>query len=173
MNFKKLAILAGFVAATSAAYAAVTFDASTGTGFVGKGDVQLAFGWNNAALQKNASAVTFGYEAKDTYDAECYWETTTGKGTIIVHDINVPKHVDVNSTVNGDPRQLKGQTQFTGYILKGFGSVTPTGTAPLVGDACPGGNPGTVINVTLVSSTGYLSAIYNGVTVALPITPVL
>jgi len=26
--------------------AAVTFDASNGTGFVGKGDVQLAFGWN-------------------------------------------------------------------------------------------------------------------------------
>lgn len=43
----------------ASALAAVTFDASTGTGFVGKGDVQLAFGWNNKQLQANAAGVTF------------------------------------------------------------------------------------------------------------------
>jgi len=32
---------------------------SSGTGFVGKGDVQTAMGWNNAQLQKSAEALTF------------------------------------------------------------------------------------------------------------------
>ena len=41
------------------ASAAVTFDSDTGVGFVGKGDVQLAFGWNNTQLQKNAPGVAF------------------------------------------------------------------------------------------------------------------
>ncbi len=47
------------VIAAAPATASVSFDSSTGTGFVGKGDVQTALGWNNAALQKNASSLTF------------------------------------------------------------------------------------------------------------------
>lgn len=38
---------------------AVTFDPATGLGFVGKGDVQLVFGWNNKQLQDNAALVDF------------------------------------------------------------------------------------------------------------------
>ncbi|MEV7181816.1 hypothetical protein, partial [Kitasatospora sp. NPDC093679] len=38
------------------ASAAAGFDAATGTGFVGKGDVQTALGYNNAALQKAVDA---------------------------------------------------------------------------------------------------------------------
>jgi hypothetical protein len=34
----------------------VTFNETNGTGFVGKGDVQVAFGWNNKQLQTNATA---------------------------------------------------------------------------------------------------------------------
>ena len=41
------------------AYAAVTFDPTTGQGFVGKGDVQYTFDWNNAQLQANADDVGF------------------------------------------------------------------------------------------------------------------
>lgn len=40
-----------------AANAAVQFDPVSGTGFVGKGDVQTFFGWNNQQLQKNADKV--------------------------------------------------------------------------------------------------------------------
>jgi len=36
----------------------VSYFPETG-GFVGKGDVQTALGWNNAQLQTNASAVKF------------------------------------------------------------------------------------------------------------------
>jgi len=35
------------------ALASVTFDSTTGKGFVGKGDVQTVLGYNNAALRPN------------------------------------------------------------------------------------------------------------------------
>src|SRR3954469_11148165 len=44
---------------------AYTMDAA-GKGFVGKGEVQSAFGWNNAAAQKNQSGVTFKAEQPTT-----------------------------------------------------------------------------------------------------------
>lgn len=53
---KTLVALAAATLAT-VAIAAVTFDPVTGTGFVGKGDVQTAFGWNNQQLQQNADGV--------------------------------------------------------------------------------------------------------------------
>jgi hypothetical protein len=67
MKLRTIAALVIAVAAplafSSPATATVTFDAGTGTGFVGKGDVQLALGWNNKQLQDNASGVSFTYEA--------------------------------------------------------------------------------------------------------------
>jgi hypothetical protein len=36
---------------------------------VGKGDVQLAFGWNNAQAQQNAQALSFTYNTAETYTA--------------------------------------------------------------------------------------------------------
>src|ERR671919_607566 len=59
---KTIALVAGAVAALTiagAATAAVIFNPDDGTGFVGKGDVQLVYGWNNKALQDNAGAVQF------------------------------------------------------------------------------------------------------------------
>ena len=53
------AALATLALTIPAAHAAVTFDLATGTGFVGKGDVQTALGYNNAQLQKNASTLVF------------------------------------------------------------------------------------------------------------------
>jgi len=38
----------------------------------------------------------------------------------------------VNSTVDADPRQVKGQKQFTGFNLAGFLSSTTVGTVPVV-----------------------------------------
>ena len=62
MKMKQVVAAAGLIAATSLASAAVILNAD-GTGFVGKGDVQLAFNWNNATLQKNAVDVRFSYSA--------------------------------------------------------------------------------------------------------------
>lgn len=145
-------ILMGTIAAAAAtvALATVTFNFSTGVGFVGKGDVQTAFGWNNAVAQNNALALSFAYKANDVYDVECYWTTTTGSGKIIVHDITIPKHRNINDTVAYDARSNK---QINGFNLTGFnGGVINDKPIPQVGDSCPGGNPGTVIAVTLISS---------------------
>lgn len=170
MKLNRIVVSAALIAVASTAYAAVNFDGSTGTGFVGKGDVQLAFGWNNAALQKNAGGVTFTYDVKDTYDVECYWETETGNGKIIVHDVTIPKQVKINSTVAFDARV---KNQITGFNLTGFGAITTTGTVPAVGDACPGNNPGLVTGATLTGSTGGLYVNYGGIAVAMPNTPLV
>jgi hypothetical protein len=53
------AALATLALTIPAANAAVTFDPATGTGFVGKGDVQSALGYNNTQLQKNANSLVF------------------------------------------------------------------------------------------------------------------
>ena len=162
-----LALIAMLVAA-GAVFAAVTFNSSTGTGFVGKGDVQLAFGWNNAKLQSNASGVSFTYNAKDTYDVTCEWDTETGHGTVH-HDITVPRHTGVNSTIAYDARV---RNQITGFNLTGFGATVTDGTVPVVGGACPGNSDIAIITaVTLTGSTGGLYVNYGGTSVLLPITP--
>ena len=70
---KTFMLLVGIVAALAlagVAAASVTFDPTcpytpsngTGTcGFVGKGDVQLALGYNNSQMQKNAGSLLFTY----------------------------------------------------------------------------------------------------------------
>ena len=53
------ATVATLALGATAASASVNVDPATGSGFIGKGDVQLAYGWNNATLQTNASSVGF------------------------------------------------------------------------------------------------------------------
>jgi len=169
---KKILLAAAAATAfmSTAAVAIVTFDAESGTGFVGKGDVQLAFGWNNQRLQQNAGGVTFTYQAQDTYDVECYWETTTGNGRIVIHDIIVPRHVSVNASIAYEARKnsngLNGP--ITGFNLNGFGSIVSQGTVPEVGGSCPGQSQvATIIAVTETGSTGGLYVNYNGNSVLL------
>jgi len=162
---RKFAIAAAVAAATisSAAMALVTFDSTTGAGFVGKGDVQLAFGWNNAAAQRNAGAVTFQYESSNEYETVCVW--TTGNRNPTVHRNTNTRSTSVSSTVAAD---LKKTGQYTGYYLTGFGATTTTGEVPYVGGPCPGfeGNGKTVESVTDLGGTGGgLFVTYNGVSV--------
>ena len=65
-------LVAGIVAAvglSGIAAASVTFDPSSGSGFVGKGDVQIALGLNNAQLQdavkKNSLSFTYSQPATE------------------------------------------------------------------------------------------------------------
>jgi hypothetical protein len=169
-----LAAGAALAVISTAAMASVSFDYSTGTGFVGKGDVQLAFGWNNKAAQDNAKNVTFAVDAQDTYDVTCEWETVTGgpHSQTIFHDVTIPRHVKVNASVSYDAR-LKNQ--YTGYILNGYGTSTTVGSVPVVGASCPMAHATAVITeVALTSSNGGgLSVTWNGTTVPLPNTPVI
>ena len=52
------ALVGGVALASAGPASAYTMDAA-GQGFVGKGEVQSAFGWNNAKMQANQNGVTF------------------------------------------------------------------------------------------------------------------
>src|SRR5262245_53131892 len=73
------------IATGTLASAGVTVDA-TGHGFVGKGDIQSAMGWNNDALQRNAATLSFTIKQPAsqalTQDAtQTATETATQTGT--------------------------------------------------------------------------------------------
>lgn len=155
-------ILAAALAATAtAALATVTFDPATGLGFVGKGDVQTAFAYNNATMQAQANNVVFTYTAStDTeYGVVCEWDTGTRK---IVHHVQTTRKSIGASTVADVLKQNRNNPQgnLTGYNLKGYGVVTVTtdgdGKAPpKVGDGCPGNSGlGAVTGVEVLSVTG-------------------
>jgi hypothetical protein len=172
MKLRNLAFAVCAFAAASAAYATVTFDGATGTGFVGKGDVQLVLGWNNAALQQNASQLTFSYQVQDKYDATCSWTTTTGSGKVIYHDVTVKKTVKVNDTVQYDARTHK---QVDGFMLTGFGTVSQNIDPPVDGGGClgEGGQQGVWSDVIKTSTSGGLYVTFNGSDYLLPITTTL
>lgn len=160
-------LIAGAVAAAAlatTAYAAVIFDGISGTGFVGKGDVQLAFGWNNAQLQSNAPGVTFSYQSQKTYDVTCEWDT--GTRNVVHHLITIPRKQNINSAVAYDART---RNQITGFTLTGFGDTTVTGPdVPAVGESCPGNQPGEVTAVIEVGgAAGQLFVNYGGTSVLL------
>lgn len=155
----------GCAAASVVAYAAVTFNPSTGIGFVGKGDLQTPWGWNNSKLQTCGAGVRFYYhtEQSATYSAVC--EFTTGEGTrgakthLVTHKID--RVNSVNNTVNYDTRK-NSQGAITGFNLTGLGAastVVATGEVPVVGGPCPGnqGHDGVWTSVELLSSTAATS----------------
>ncbi len=124
--------LAGIVAYSAAMAAAVSFDAATGAGFVGKGDVQDAFGWNNAALQANASGVTFTFESDAQYAQSCMKDNAR---QTIYKDFK--KTVAIDAAVTVEARR-NSQGAVTGFVLSGFGGDATDGSIP--DDICNPGN---------------------------------
>jgi hypothetical protein len=183
---KRTAVVVTFILLFSAVavFAWITFDPSTGTGFVGKGDVQLAYGWNNAQLQKNALDVKFSFDSLETYQAVCEWYTGPDANRK-QHDVTHTRSTGIVGGLDGDPRQVKGQKQFTGFILKGYsGGVTEGGgVVPVVGQPCQGGGldnatntdktAGIWVSVEQTGASGGLTATWNGIshTLSNPIVP--
>jgi hypothetical protein len=137
-------------------FAAVEFDTETGMGFIGKGDVQLALGWNNKKMQDNATALDFTYVATQNYSAVCnYWTGPTHNRK----EHNVPRTTisDISAVVGYDGRSNK-KGDITGFFLGGF-----TGVPIVIGDAvpvengpCSGGDGGYWSDVQETDSTGGL-----------------
>jgi hypothetical protein len=118
------------------ALASVTFDVNSGVGFVGKGDVQTAFGWNNQKLQAEAQNLTFGTRQRVDYEFECErriikitQERTNNILTIVRYDARTHKQVD-------------------GFNLTGYGASITVGP-PIV---CP--DPFTMVPGSLTSTPG-------------------
>ena len=150
------------------AYAAVTFDPATGIGFVGKGDLQTPWGWNDAKLQNEAPGVSFYYHSSATslYSAVCTWTTGEGKKGEKVHNVSHNKEVVnvVSSSVLCDLRK-NGNNKVTGFNLMGCtaqSSTVETNVAPVVGAPCMGneGHGGVWTEVTLISSTSTPGGLY-------------
>jgi hypothetical protein len=163
------------------AFAAVTFDAETGKGFVGKGDVQNAFGWNNAEAQTNIPSVTFSYVSQVVYDVTIEWTTGTNHETDH-KQVKTITSKSVNGVVSYEARR---HSQIDGINLTGFGNNISIidERVPQVGDwevgnvivAPQSNNPNPSDHVVTAVTKTTISALYvtyNGTNVVLPITPI-
>jgi|SRR5215217_6289752 len=118
-----------------AAFAAVTFDPTTGTGFVGKGDVQTALGWNNKQLQDNAGSLEFTFVS--TTVTETSWICTNDRNEN-TQERERTTTTDTTGVVSSVARE---RNQITGFNLMGF-EGTPTTTSSTEGpklNSCPEG----------------------------------
>ena len=75
---------AGLLLAAAGSASAYTMD-SAGTGWVGKGEVQSAYGWNNKAMQDNVGGVTFAYDSTASYEVVCEFDNPGGHHVITTH----------------------------------------------------------------------------------------
>ena len=129
-----------------------------GQGFVGKGELQTPWGWNNQALQSKAKDVSFTVESESTYSYVCQWVTGEGTRGEKTHTVTQNRSASVINNVAYDARV---KNQITGFNLVGLSLTTVTGEVPAVGGSCLGeGADGTVTSVSEVSSSANLLAHY-------------
>jgi hypothetical protein len=133
---KTIALVTGLVAALTiagAAFAAVTFDPATGIGFVGKGDVQLVYGWNNKGLQDNAASVQF--RANSEVVSEVSWVCTNAN-----NEHTQERERTTTTSVQGVVSSIaRERNQITGFNLTGY-SGTPIQSSETEGppvNSCP------------------------------------
>jgi len=74
-NFAFFTVFVAIVALLATTAFASTFDQNTGTGVVGKGEVQSVFRWNNFAAQQEANNVLFSYSSSRSYDVTIEFDT--------------------------------------------------------------------------------------------------
>ena len=160
-----VALIVGVVAltVTGSALAAVTFDPATGTGFVGKGDVQLIYGWNNSQLQTNAGVVQF--QASSTTVTERSWTCTNENN----ENLQVRERLTTTTTQGLVDSIARVKNQITGFNLTGYAG-TPTETSTTDGpplNSCPSG-PWTLTSPagdpTVVSSESHVQVSTDGTT---------
>ena len=160
------AAFAASLALASPAAATVTFDAATGTGFVGKGDVQTVFDWNNKTLQTNAATVDFRVESV----SETTWTCTKfvelgndGVNEVIQKRATTTSTQGLVTTVARDNSKGK-DGGITGFFLQGYeGTPTLEVEGPAVG-SCPAAPSGFVYdqNAQTTESGGGLEVTHDG-----------
>lgn len=137
--FRKISLIVAFLFAAfsliaSPTMAAVTFDATTGTGFVGKGDVQLALGISNADVQKLND---LSFASVSTAVTEVSWVCTNDRNENTQERARTTT-TDVEGIVSATARV---KNQITGYNLIGYSGTKTTSTStegPAV-NSCPAG----------------------------------
>ncbi|MCW5979048.1 MAG: hypothetical protein KIT09_13285 [Bryobacteraceae bacterium] len=160
---KQFSLRAALVCAVVAlAFAAVTFDPESGEGFVGKGDVQLVFGWNNAQLQANANSVEF--RANTTVVSEVSWTCTNSNN----QNEQIRERTTTTSIQGVVDSIARLKNQITGFNLEGYDPDNSTESSQTDGPAlnsCPSG-PWSLTTPAgdpeVVSSTSALQVSING-----------
>jgi len=136
----------------SPALFAVTFDAATGEGFVGKGNVQSAFGWNNAALQLCAP---IGDVNCVEFRAETTTETTWQCRNSNNQNIQERTRTATTSGVfNDTSREPRNRNQVTGFLLTGYTGAATTETEGPPLQSCPSGPWSLVLGSTVTVQLG-------------------
>jgi hypothetical protein len=147
--FTVFAAVAALLAVT--AFASVTFDPNTGTGFVGKGDVQLVLGLNNAQVQN--TPVSFTYSSSSTTVTSYTWTCDRDSGPQTQERANVTTVTNSTQGIVGSLARVKNQ--ITGFNLLGWnGAPTITSTSEHDGNpigSCP--DKWTNLGVTEESTT--------------------
>jgi hypothetical protein len=107
-----IAAIAATALFATVASASVAVDAN-GNGYVGKGDVQSALGWNNAAFDKNVKDLKFT-AGTQVMGNQTRWQCSGGEQS---RTSTVVQSRTVNATpvLNGNGKQI------TGWNLTGFG----------------------------------------------------
>ena len=97
----------------------ITFDPATGLGFVGKGDVQYTFGWNNAQLQSGAVGVMFQVNSVEISEASWTCHKFSGRdGTNEI--IQERSRTTTTSTQGVIAHVVRERNQITGFYLTGY-----------------------------------------------------
>jgi hypothetical protein len=130
------AAAAGFALVLSAGSAmAYTFDSEAGTGFVGKGEVQLALNYNNKQLQDNAASLQFA--SVSTVVTERTWICTNSN-----NQSTQERERTTTTSIQGVLESVaRERNQITGFTLSGYDG-TPTSSSTTAGNqlnSCPGG----------------------------------
>jgi hypothetical protein len=135
------------LAATVVAYAAVTTN-SDGSIFVGKGDVQTIFGWNNQTLQKNAKDVEF--QVHSTVVTEHSWVCVNNNNGQSTAEKSVTETITTEGMLSSETRD--NRNQITGFILTGFDGTVKTTTYDKELEPYSCGNGQTAVSLTDLQS---------------------
>jgi hypothetical protein len=151
----QLSMLAAALAAASVGYAATTFwpnEGNTATnqgpyGFVGKGDVQIPWGWNNNKLQNQAEYVTFSYQQVGAYTVVCDGHTNASQNPKTYTN----KELSIVSEVGYENRTNK-KGQINGFKLMDLGEEVSDGEGcppawPITVSKTPNENAGEVVGI--------------------------
>lgn len=165
MKYRKrftAALVASMLAGSLAvANAAVTFDAQTGTGFVGKGDVQTALNLNNKQLQDLSG--TFAFSVSSV--TESTWTCTKVVGLGNGGENEIVQGRSTSTTTQGVLASVERvRNQITGFHLTGYdGPATTVTDGPAVG-TCPADQSGFVFDDNVeTTTTGGSGILVNGV----------
>jgi hypothetical protein len=134
------------------ARADVTFDPSTGQGFIGRGDVISYLG--KAGLVQSPTVVFISGE-KQVFEVTWQWET--GKQEVKTHSLT--KKIELTSTlpVTVTTRTANGKlaTHITGYLLSSAVATTIGEALPVIGETQHDASGNKVcVSVELVSAVG-------------------